>query len=429
MTPALDGTLHRSASFEAQRREASRERRPDLAVECVDLSSINVFAAEWRDLSTRCLEPNVFLEPAVALSAARHLGSGRRVKFLLVWDGASMGGRRMLVGLCPIQHPGCSMPAPFVRFWLHNQATLGAPLIDRARANEALDAILTWSKSATPNAVGLTLPLLSLDGPTVKLLNTLAIRKGLDLRFLDRHDRAVLRRANALDWHPEKSTSSKRWKTLRKTRRRLERKGDVTFRVFHKPSDISVALADFFELESKGWKGRRGTALACASRTTAFAQAMTATLSDEEKCRIVRLALCGEPIAMGIVLISRDQAYFWKICYDENYAEFSPGVLLTLELTRALLEDRKIVATDSCACANHPMIDHIWSERMSVGDAFIALDASRSRSFARAIAYETLWRYARARVKKIVNKWRHTRCLQKRSVIASLKSLFVNKSL
>jgi hypothetical protein len=46
-------------------------------------------------------------------------------------------------------------------------------------------------------------------------------------------------------------------------------------------SDILVASNHFLELEAKGWKGKRGTALAVAPRHAAFARELIANLSSE----------------------------------------------------------------------------------------------------------------------------------------------------
>ena len=74
-----------------------------------------------------------------------------------------------------------------------------------------------------------------------------------------------------------------------------------------------------------------------------------------------------------ITLRSADTAWFWKIVYDEKFAQYSPGVVLTFAVTEDLVEDTSLVRTDSCATANHPMIDHIWRERLALCDRLIAV--------------------------------------------------------
>ena len=55
-------------------------------------------------------------------------------------------------------------------------------------------------------------------------------------------------------------------------------------------------------------------------------------------------------------------AFSYKTAFDEDYARFSPGVLLQRE-NLALLERDGIDWVDSCAAQDHPMIDHFWRER------------------------------------------------------------------
>jgi hypothetical protein len=52
---------------------------------------------------------------------------------------------------------------------------------------------------------------------------------------------------------------------------------------------------------------------------------MTRRLSREGKCRIDALTVDGRPVAMGIVLRSRDRAFFWKIAYDEDLRRNRPA--------------------------------------------------------------------------------------------------------
>ena len=84
---------------------------------------------------------------------------------------------------------------------------------------------------------------------------------------------------------------------------------------------------------------------------------------------------------MALVLKSGARAFWWKTAYDEDFAAFSPGVLLALDVTSTLLADKGLTLTDSCACADHPMIDRIWAERIAIGDLFIAYDGVQGQRF------------------------------------------------
>ena len=104
-----------------------------------------------------------------------------------------------------------------------------------------------------------------------------------------------------------------------------------------------------------------------------FISAAVGGLAAEGKVAVNRIFIDGRAIAVTITLRSADTAWFWKIVYDENFARYSPGVVLTLAVTEDLVEDTSLVRTDSCATANHPMIDHIWRERLALCDRLIAV--------------------------------------------------------
>ena len=78
-----------------------------------------------------------------------------------------------------------------------------------------------------------------------------------------------------------------------------------------------------------------------------------------------------QAVASGIVARHQDRAFFFKIGIDERFAKFSPGVQLTLELTRHLCDDPAINSADSTAAPGHPMIDPIWRGRFAMGDVLI----------------------------------------------------------
>ncbi len=98
----------------------------------------------------------------------------------------------------------------------------------------------------------------------------------------------------------------------------------------------------------------------------------------------------GVAIAATITLRSADAAWFWKIAYDETFARYSPGVMLAVAVTDELVEDAAVWRTDSCATANHPIMDRIWRERLALRDLLVAVRPQAP--FARACRLETLRR-------------------------------------
>jgi hypothetical protein len=91
------------------------------------------------------------------------------------------------------------------------------------------------------------------------------------------------------------------------------------------------------------------------------------------------LTLDARPLAMLATFQAPPGAFSYKTAFDERFARFSPGVLLQRE-NLAVLERQDIAWSDSCASADHPMIDHLWRERRPIGRLSIAIGGRLRRS-------------------------------------------------
>jgi hypothetical protein len=94
------------------------------------------------------------------------------------------------------------------------------------------------------------------------------------------------------------------------------------------------------------------------------------------------------------MLGSGNTSWCWKTAYDEAFAQYSPGVLLTLAATEALLADPAVAFADSCASGGHPMIDHLWRERLTISDQLFSLRGEAEFSYGLAVRLEALRRTA-----------------------------------
>ena len=166
---------------------------------------------------------------------------------------------------------------------------------------------------------------------------------------------------------------AKKLKELRRQRNRLAEHGEVSFHVARTPNEVAAAAEIFLELEASGWKARRGTALLQDVGDAAFIRRATVGLAETGNCEIVTLRAGEMPVAAGVVLRHQDRAFFFKLGVDERFAKLSPGVQLTLDLTRHLCADPAIATADSTAAPDHPMINPIWRGRLAIGDVLIPL--------------------------------------------------------
>lgn len=362
-----------------------------LRIEWRPLAAIDAIVPAWRALAGRALEPNVFYEPAFARAAAPVFGED--VSAGLVWL------HDKLIGFLPGRiERRYGIPPTVLTGWTHPYAPLGTPLLDRDDGAVALAAWLDHlaRDASLPNLW--LLPFLP-DGPFARTLDAaLAMRGGRSVSFSE-HRRALLAPDDRGTYLTHAVDAGKR-KELRRQRRRLGDAGAVTDDLSTEPQAVTAALADFFTLEAGGWKGRAGTAAAQHEDLRRFVTDAVAELAAEGKARVDRLRVGDKTAASIVTLRSGTSAWTWKIAYDEAYARHSPGVQLMVDLTESLLADPAIARVDSCATPDHPMIDHLWRERLELSDRLITVRPA-SLGFAVACRLESLRRFGFSAAKSL----------------------------
>ena len=330
--------------------------KPAAVARILDWRAAEDISAEWEELSRASLDPNPFFEPAFALSLAQHAPQEHRPRFLAVRETAATN---RLIALFLIDSSGArTWKSPFVAF--------GSPLLRRGCAQDALDAALAWLH--TQKGVGFFHSQLDARGPTCCAILSHAVRNNLPVQEFDRRQRAAMMRD---DKGVMREVTGKRRKELARLLRRLQEKGEVSFRSATSIPDVRNAIETFLTLEGQGWKGERGTALVCNPVLATFTRTAMRRMAGLSQCRVDMMLLDGKAIAVGLVLLSHDQAFFWKIAFDEDYGFCSPGAQLTLSLGHSLAQDEAVTLADSCALPDHPMIDHLWVDRREMIDLFV----------------------------------------------------------
>ena len=337
--------------------------------------------AEWDALAQNASEPNPFFSSWYLLPSLRALDPSGQVQLFRF----ELAGR--LAGLLPLcaEPRYYRWPFPHVRGWVHANCFVGAPLVAKGAEHAFWRALFAHADETAGAALFLHIGQIPLTGILHDALHDVLAEQTRHFALVHREDRAMLSSALTPDAYLDAAMSGKKRKELRRQHLRLSEQGTLAVERRDDAAGIADWTRAFLALEAAGWKGQAGSALASSPTTTAiFTEALTAAAKRGQLERLA-LTLDGAPIAMLASFLAAPGAFSFKTAFDERYARFSPGVLLQRE-NLAMLTRAGIVWTDSCAAADHPMIDHIWRERRAVGRYSFAIGGPVRRAAFRALA-------------------------------------------
>jgi CelD/BcsL family acetyltransferase involved in cellulose biosynthesis len=333
-----------------------------------------VAVSDWRALADRAVEPNGYYLPDWELAVNASARGRTSVSALSAWSDAAspQDGAVRLIGLMPVisMWRAYRMPLPAL-VSADPYGTLCTPLLDRDFGGDAVIGLMRAARDAGAHA--LILRDVSLDGAAMQTFNEVLRQGGMRPRVLQSHLRACLDATGDAEDLLREALGPKKLKELRRQRNRLAEHGAVSFEVVRGRDEVASALETFLALEASGWKAERGTALIQHDGDAAFVRRSAPALAETGQCEIVTLRAGATPVAAAIVLRHQNRAFYFKLGVDERFAKLSPGVQLTLDLTRHLCADPAIALADSTAGADHPMINPIWRGRLAIGDVLVPL--------------------------------------------------------
>ncbi|NNC60295.1 MAG: GNAT family N-acetyltransferase [Erythrobacter sp.] len=369
--------------------EASWTDRPGEAIRATVLDPANLsqpdIIAAWDELARHASDPNPYYESWFLTPSLVHFAQDGDVTLLcLERDDA-------WIGLFPLAR--CKdyygKPISHLSAWLHPNMFLGTPLVRRGMEIAFWQALFDWTDAHAGTALFLHLPELSLDTPLANSLGQVAQLQNRRCSIVERYERACLDSDLAGDDYRRAHHSGRKRKGLRRRLSRLSERGEVAFRWDHGDDGLDDWIDDFFRIEASGWKGQSGSALACSPRTSGLFR--EAVRGAARRGRATRLALTVNdvPVAMLVNFLCPPASFGFKTAYDENFAACSPGVLIENEYLSEL--DRNAFEwSDSCAAADHPVMNSMWAERRAIGKISVAIGGRIRRAVAAPlIRFET----------------------------------------
>lgn len=323
----------------------------------------------WHELAADAVEPNPFFEPEMLLPAVRHLPGGDDVRLVTVWR-----GERLVLAMPVTRTRYRRVPVLGLATWRHPYCFLGTPLVRADGLADAPTAALLRLRRLPPG--WFALEQVYLDGPVMAAFRRAAAATSATWTERGIWARPVVRNRSG-DAGAAERLSARSAKTLRRLRRNLERDigpvESVAFDGHGDPVGLEAEVDAFLDMELGSWKGRSGTALACADDHAAFFRETCRAFAASGRLALWRLQAGNVATARECHLRSGDTVFAWKTAFDEQFGRFSPGVQLERDVLDALLADPVARWLDTCTGDVPTNSARLSSDRRLIGDVLLGL--------------------------------------------------------
>jgi CelD/BcsL family acetyltransferase involved in cellulose biosynthesis len=329
----------------------------NLKINRVSGSSSHASASGWHALARYALEPSGYHAPELVLPI---LSRSTDAKLLLIENGSTT-----------------LMALPFVPGRFFDSSLTSALLasgVPHVTANANADPLTAFLKNQEKPFL---FRAITSEGKFIAALKNASTH----FAVVNAWQRAVIEIHGTFDSWMAENFDTKRRKEFKRLRNRLGEQGELKLEILSGSEGLDQFILDLLDLESAGWKGKRGTALKSDPDLNFAFRAAMINLAAAGKLRFWRLALNGKPIAVLYAIVEGDHAWLGKIAYDENFAKYSPGVMIILDATESFFAETDIRRVDSSAIPNHPMIDRIWRDRIAMVDVMVASERVSARKF------------------------------------------------
>jgi hypothetical protein len=337
-----------------------------------DIDQLMRYRTQIEELAGKAREPNIFYEPRMLFPALASYAGQADLIFVLLMKREDSEDEATLCGFIPLEEKQVyrSLPITCLALWHYPHCFLSTPLLHRDYIEQAVKSLIAWF-STNPKYRLLEfrqIPASSRFAETVK--ETL---RSTGSTFLTKdYQRPILTREADYAAYMARHTSSKFRTKMRASLKKLSAKGEVEFRTLTDPQDLEHWIDDFLDLEVSGWKGRSGTALAQNPRDKEFFRSIVRAAFTHKSLSSISLRLNGKPVAMEVSFLSTEGCYAFKRAYNEDYREFSPGVLLDMEVIRVIHENPQMKWMDSCADVSSQAFGQLFIHRKAMCNLTIA---------------------------------------------------------
>ncbi len=172
-------------------------------------------------------------------------------------------------------------------------------------------------------------------------------RAGMPLHF--RPDMQPGRIDTQTDWDAYRRSWSRRHRQqMARHARKLAERGQVELRVLDRlgPDEVEPWLSTGFDIEDRSWKGARGTSVRRTPELFAFYLGQARELARCGELELAVLLLDNRPIAFAYGMCAKGVYRSYKVGYDPEFAQYSPGQLLRCRLLERFFHDGRHKAVE-----------------------------------------------------------------------------------
>jgi O-antigen/teichoic acid export membrane protein/CelD/BcsL family acetyltransferase involved in cellulose biosynthesis len=348
--------------------------------------------AQWDRLSAHSIEDNPFYSRQYVMAGLETIDANKGLRALTFHDAAGT-----LIGFVPYRR---RFALPLAWSAAHLYQHCGTPLFDRDRAADAVAAWLDAMASGKAPRVWV-MGHVPQESRLSAMIAELAAERGMEVRATGLYPRAFLTRATgSFEKHVQAVYSKNRLRSIQKSLRQLEATGTLTLETAVAPDAVRARLEDFLTLESSGWKGRSGTALAASEADARFARlAFGGTSGREGLAQVSTLLLDGRPIASNVSIRAGAIAFLPKIAYDESLRSLGPGMVSAHLMIKEFFEASLPEAVDSAATNPNSNLLGLWNSQRLYGTSIVGPAGWPTRLVVKGLTgYQRLKQWAKKRL-------------------------------
>jgi CelD/BcsL family acetyltransferase involved in cellulose biosynthesis len=324
---------------------------------------------EWQDLEERAIESNAYLSPSFIVPALKYLTPSLRPLIICIEFISGFDHRLTGVGVFEYSRGTRNFPLPHVRAYLSPHSYLTGLLIDKDIVEPTLTAFFEYFRSFR-GCYGIKFENRTADTQMAQKLDLIASHLKIAWIESSRKKRAILIPQKADSKLPGGPVVHKTSKSWRRHMKWLSKMGNVGWQVLIGKQIDRDCIDRFLNLEHRGWKGTEGTSLLSKPHEEAFFREMISGFAQSGRAYFTELAIGDRVISSTSNLISAKAGFAFKVGWDQEFAEGSPGVLNEIEFIENAAETFPHLSYIDSGAEEGSYMDKLWPDRYALVSGF-----------------------------------------------------------